>query len=109
SESFTMSRTASRPRESYRHRLDPEDPVRSYSRHWPGKLQVGKAPQDLLERHPCFQARERRAQAEMTAAAAGEVVVGCEPHVERVRSAGYVLVAVARDIPEDDLVARGDP
>src|SRR5262245_3004379 len=27
-----MSRTASRPHESYRHRLDPEDPVRSYPR-----------------------------------------------------------------------------
>src|SRR5262249_7114703 len=105
---ISVTFSALRSRESYRHRLDSEDPVRSYPRHRPGELYVGKAPQELRERYPCFQARERRAQAEMPAAAEGEVIIRCAPHVERVRSAENILVAVAGHIPEDDLVAGGD-
>src|SRR6476646_394116 len=64
--------------------------------------------QRLLDQDPQLEARERRAQAEVTAACAERLVLGLTAQVEAVGVLEAALVAVGRRVPHDDLVAGAD-
>ena len=69
----------------------------------------GRRRSELLEHHADLQAGEVGAEAEVRAAAAeGDVLVRRAPDVEAERVVEHVLVAVGRDVEDDDLVAFGD-
>src|SRR5262245_59186010 len=92
-------------RDAHRHPLDAVDEVRLEVLGLPRDLELGYAPQQLLEHHPDLAAGEVRAEAEVRSAAAEpDVLVRVAAHVERVRVGEDRRVAVGRAVPEDDLL-----
>ena len=71
-----------------------------------GELEVGHAARRLLEHDLDLEPGQVGAEAEVDAAAAeGDVVVRRAADVERVRVVEHVVVAVAGQVVDDDLVA----
>ena len=75
----------------------------------PSICEIGDALEELAEHHRDLAAREVGAHAVVRARAAeADVLVRVAAHVEREGSLEHVLVAVARAVPEHDLLARRD-
>ena len=84
----------------------PVDEVGAQAADLAGDLDVVEAVEELLEHHVDLHAGEVGAEAEVRAAAAErDVLVRRARDVERERVVELLLVAVRRDVPEDDLVA----
>src|SRR4029450_5677283 len=75
----------------------------------PRDLEIRQAPEELAEHDRDLAAREGRAEAVVRSRAAeADVLVRAALEVEAVRIVEGRLVAVRRDVPEHELVARAD-
>src|SRR5262249_28045220 len=72
----------------------------------PVDFPLGEALQNFLERHPPFEARQRRAEAEVGAVAEGEVLADLAVNVEAVTVRVTTVVAVGRPKEKQHDAAR---
>src|ERR1700719_3061367 len=87
--------------------LQPVDEVRPQALDRARALDNRDALHQFLEQDAHLHPRQARTEAEVRAAAAErDVLVGRAPDVERERIGENILVAIRRDIPDADLVAR---
>src|SRR5689334_18847816 len=96
-------------RDAYRHRLVAFDEVRAHAAGLADHLDALEALQDLLPHHLQLHLCEPLADATMDAEAEGDVLArpGAIDH-ELVWSVDHIVIAVAGDVPHNDLVAFAD-
>src|SRR5580704_13700555 len=88
--------------------LDAAEEVAAQPRGLTAEVDPQVAGDHPLEKEPCFEPREVRAEARVRAPTEPEVIVGGSVADELIRALEGALVAIGRREPHDDLVARRD-